>query len=139
MDQEIITTPTLRPTLEEVRNRFETWRKNKEVRSRIPDALWQAAVEVCKDHSILQVSRALRLNYNDLKNRVHDAAEKIGVAAPSRCSDFVEVDFGASITPSECVVEMKAPNGAKMKMYFKGQQRGFDPVGLSRAFWRQGL
>jgi hypothetical protein len=139
MNREKLTTPTLRPTLEEICNRFETWRKNKlRPRDKIPNALWGAAVELCKDHSILRVSRALRLNYNDLKHRVQ-GVEKIDVSSSGACSDFVELDFGGSILPSECVVEMEAPNGAKMKMYFKGQQRDFDAVALSRAFWRQGL
>ena len=63
MKQEINTThPALSPSLEKVRDRFETWRKRKKPGSRIPKALWQAAVESCKDDSVLQVSRALRLN-----------------------------------------------------------------------------
>jgi len=36
----------------------------------------------------------------------------------SACLGFVELDFGASIMPSECIVEMEALNGAKMKMDF---------------------
>lgn len=59
--------PTLRPTMEELRNQFETWRKTRQQRAPIPDALWRAAVSLSKDYSILQISKALRLNYNDLK------------------------------------------------------------------------
>ena len=87
---------------------------------------------------ILRVCRALRLNYNELKYRVQ-GVEKIAVPSPVECSDFVELDFGGSMLPSECVVEMESPSGAKMKMYFKGQQRDFDTVALSKMFWRQGL
>ena len=65
-----ITLPTVRPTLEVVRNQFEAWRKRRRCRGRIPEALWQAAVELCREHSIFEVSRSLRLNYNGLKNRV---------------------------------------------------------------------
>jgi hypothetical protein len=138
MNQKNTSPPALRPTLEEIRERFENWRRRKKKGSRIPKSLWQAAVELSKDHSILQISRALRLNYNDLKHRVH-GMEKTAVPSPGCCTDFVELDFGASILPSECAVEMEASNGAKMKMYFKGQQKGFDVVALSRVFWRQGL
>lgn len=56
---------------------------------------------------------------------------------PGGRPNFVEVDFGSSILFSECVVEMEAANGAKMKMYFTDRQRGFDAVGLSRVFRRQ--
>lgn len=134
MKQEIIPTPAFEPTLDEVRNRFETWRKRKKVGSRIPTVLWQAAVGLCKDHSVLQVCRALRLNYSDLKDRVQ-AAAKMSEPAPACCAEFVEVDFGASILPSECTVEMEAPNGGKMKICFKG---AVDPLALSKVFWRQG-
>jgi hypothetical protein len=86
----------------------------------------------------LAVSRALRLNYTELKHRVQDT-EKIAAPSSDYGAEFVEVDFGQSMLSSECVVELERPNGAKMKMYFKGQQGGFDAVGLSKAFWRQGL
>lgn len=128
----------LRPALEEAQRQFELWRKSKRAGSRIPEALWQAAVELCRAHSILDVSRALRLNYGDLKDRV-EKANALGLPAGERCAGFVELDFGASMRSSECVVEMEAPNGAKMKMHFRGVQRDLDPVELSRVFWRQGL
>jgi len=46
MNQQTTWIPALRPALEEVGGRFETWRKRKKVDSGIPNALWQAAVEV---------------------------------------------------------------------------------------------
>ena len=136
---EDITTGALKPTLEGVRHRFESWRKHRRVRGPIPEALWQATVELCEDHSIFHVCRALRLNYTDLKDRVQKARDT-NLAARDRWADvgFMELELGTSITPSECIVEMEAPNGAKMKMYFKGAQKDLDPVELSRAFWRQG-
>lgn len=138
MNQETNPNPASRPSLEEVRYRFENWRMSKQVRSKIPDTLWESAAELCKEHSIVKVCRALRLNYNDLKNRVR-GVEKIAVSSSGGCSEFVELDFRGPNQPSECVVEMESPNGSKMKMYFKGQQKGFDVVALSRAFWGQGL
>jgi len=39
-----ITLPTVRPSVEVVRNQFEIWRKRRPCRGRIPEALWQAAV-----------------------------------------------------------------------------------------------
>ena len=135
MKQEInATQPALSPRLEKVRDRFETWRRRKKPGSRIPKALWQAAVQSCKGDSVLQVSRALRLNYNDLKERV-DAAEELGNPGPDCDLDFVQLGFGASILPSECTLELEASNGAKMKIGFKG---AVDALALCEAFWRQG-
>ncbi len=42
------------------------------------------------------------------------------------------------MTPSECLVEMEAPNGSKMRMIFKGTRTDLDPVEMSQVFWRQG-
>jgi hypothetical protein len=80
----------------------------------------------------------LRLNYNDLKDRVQRSRDR-GLAVGQRPDfGFVKLDLGAPITSSECLVEMEASNGAKMRMSFRGVPRDFDPVELGRAFWRQG-
>ena len=127
-----ITLPAVRHSLEVVRNQFESWRKRRRCRSRIPESLWQAAVQLCKEHSVFAVSRALRLNYNGLKNRVPRAKEQRADFG------FVKLDLGAPMSPSECLVEMESANGARMRMSFKGVPRDFDLVELGRAFWRQG-
>jgi len=63
----------------------------------------------------------------------------MGLAVGKRSDlGFVKLDLGAPIMPSECLVEMEAPNGAKMRMSFRGTPRDFDPVELGRVFWRQG-
>ena len=133
-----ITIPTVRPTIEVIRSQFEAWRRRRHCRGRIPESLWQAAVELCREHSVFAVSRALRLNYNGLKNRVPKARD-MGLAVRRRPDlGFVRLDLGAPITLLDCLVEMEAPNGAKMRMSFKGTPRDFDLVELSRIFWRQG-
>lgn len=128
----------IRATLEEVRDRFETWRSRKKAGSPIPKALWEAAVSQCHDHTILEVSRSLRLNYNDLKARVQEPEKK---ALPSTVGsmEFVELDLEALSKPPECIVEMEAANGAKLRVHYLGHQKGIDPVELAKVFWRQGL
>ena len=133
-----VTLPAIRPSLESVRHQFGTWRKRRRCRGEIPEALWQAAVELCRDRSIFEVSRALRLNYNGLKNRVPKARDMGLAVGQGPDLNFVKLDLGAPITPSECLVEMEAPNGSKMRMSFRGALRDVDPVDLSRVFWRQG-
>jgi hypothetical protein len=134
-----ITLPSVRASLEVVRHQFETWRKRRRCRGRIPESLWQAAVQLCKEHSVFAVSRPLRLNYNGLKHRVPKVTRGIGLAAGQhRELGFVRLDLGAPMTASECLVEMEASNGARMRMSFKGVPRDFDPVEFGRAFWRQG-
>jgi hypothetical protein len=130
-------TPKATSSFEIVRNQFETWRKRRPRRGRIPEGLWEAAVELCKERSVFKVSRALRLNYRGLKDRV---GKSKGTGVIGRPADlrFVKLNFEGPMGASECLVEMEAPNGARMRMSFKGASREFDPIALSRAFWRQG-
>lgn len=130
---EKITPRRARPTLEEVRHGFEMWRKDRRTRGPIPEDLWRAAVEQCESHSVYKVSRALRVNFTDLRSRVEKVRER--AVSAGEPIGFVELDIGARILPFDYVVEMESSNGSKMRMY---SQKGIDSVELSRAFWRQG-
>ncbi len=121
--------PTLSPNLEKVRDRFAIWRSRKKPGSRIPKALWQAAIESCKSDSVLHVSKALRLNYNELKERVRET-EEMTVPLPKQGAAFMELGFVAS--SSECTLEIEAPNGAKMKVRYEGT---VDLLALCKTFW----
>lgn len=68
MDQ--ISQPESISSLEKVREQFEAWCQRLKKRSAIPDALWQAAINLCQDYSISKISSMLRLNYAVLKQRV---------------------------------------------------------------------
>ena len=92
-------------------------------------------MDLCRDHSVSKVSRALRPDYYDLRNRVHKAKE----AGLGPDLGFVKLDLGAPlVSPSEGRVEMEAPSGAKMTISLKGAPRDLDPLELRRVFWRQG-
>jgi len=130
-----VTKPAVQPTLEAVRNRFKIWRKKGRAGRRISEALWTAAVELCRDHPVSRVSRVLRLDYYGLRDRV-DKSKDTGLGPDL---GFVKLDLGAPpFTPSEWRVEMEAPNGAKMTLSLKGAPKDLDPLELSRAFWSQG-
>lgn len=122
---------TLSPALEKARDRFEIWRSRKKSGTRIPKALWQAAIECCKSDSVFQVSKTLRLNYMDLKERV-ETSEESRTLVPKN-SPFVELGFLPS--PTECTLELETRDGAKMKIQYKGM---IDPLALCETFWRQG-
>jgi len=127
--------PTIPSIFDKVRKRFQAWRKKGPAGRRIPPALWGAAVELCRDHSVSKVSRVLRLDYYGLKKRVHQTKD-LGMGPDM---GFVKLDLGAPlVSPSEWRVEMEAPNGAKMTLSLKGAPRDLDPLELSRTFWSQG-
>jgi len=123
-------------TLEEIREQFETWRKTREKRTTIPDVLWEAAISLCPRYSLCQISKALRLNYSDLKLRVH-ASQSFLQSSPVIDPAFIDLGLKNPIFPAECTIEMEDQNGAKMRMYFKGEA-GLDLLELGKAFWSKG-
>lgn len=123
--------PASRPTLEEVSHRFETWRRGKKRGSRIPRCLWKAAVEVCAEHRVWQVSKALGLSYNDLNRRVLGAGQMEKIPTPAK-ADFVELSMGLRTLPVLCSVEIESEGYGKLKMSFS---RDFDPVEMARVFF----
>jgi hypothetical protein len=127
--------PTVSPTLEEVRTRFESWRRGKKPHSRIPKSLWAAAVEVCMGYPIYQVSRSLRLNYSELKRRAARANNGSDTQHPSLARNFVELSLGLESQPVLCSIELESPNGDKVKMSFAGKCRDLDPLELAKFFW----
>lgn len=119
--------------LEKVRDRFAIWRSRKKPGSRIPKALWEAAIQSCKSDSVLHVSKALQLNYNELKERVRASGEMDTPVPKNQSSTFVELGLMAS--SSGLTLELEAPNGAKMKLQYEGP---IDPLAFCEMFWRQG-
>lgn len=92
------------PTLEEVRELFDGWRRDRKRRDPIPQALWKAAVSLTGARSINEVARYLHLNHTDLKARAH-RANRIA---------FIELD-PVTVT-KECSVEMEKPTGERMRI-----------------------
>jgi uncharacterized OsmC-like protein len=122
------------PSLDEACQQFQDWRKQKRHGDRIPTPLWDAAVAACRQNSLVTVSRALRINYTDLKTRV-EAADSTPKQDRTPRTKFVELQFDPPQPSSECFIEIQNPNGAKMTMQFVGS---IDPIALSRVFWAQG-
>lgn len=131
-------TPSARSNsaLEEVKQQFRTWRRTKTGRERIPDPLWQAAAEVFHtgDHSLHKISKTLHLNHTDFKRYVYQQAH--GSIQPEKelSPAFIELDPPASA--SECVIEMEATSGAKMRICLRGKTDS-SLIEICKSFWRQ--
>ncbi len=122
-------------TLDQVREEFEHWRRTREKKGVIPKSLWDAAVSLHADYSLCQISRVLRVGYNDLKSRVQ--ARKSNFTSHSDAS-FIELGISDSLYSAGCIVEMRDQNGASMRMYFKGEV-GVDLLELGKTFWNKRL
>ena len=123
------------PTLSEVKEQFNKWRRTRQSPRPMPEELWQAAVGLCAHHSIGKISRELIVDYSTLKKRV--SHKKKNTVAKVSCPDFVELDFGAPPALTECMIEMEDSLGAKMRLHFKNKT-DFDLLELVKLFWRKG-
>ncbi|MBU2454607.1 MAG: hypothetical protein KJ668_14970, partial [Proteobacteria bacterium] len=110
---------TANPAFEEVKQQFSTWRKDRTRRTPIPGGMWEAAINLFRveGYSINKISKALHLNYSDLKRRI--AAHSKPIIKDDQTFEFIKLDYSQSVFPSECVIEMEDRSGAKMKMCFR--------------------
>ena len=133
MDQQI-TAKISQPTIEQVGERLDRWRKIKKHREPIPRDIWQDATELAKKHSINTVSKTLRLSYTDLKDRV------CGPSKPKpkkqRSSDFIEI--GQPPSMPEMIIEMENKKGSRLKICLKGRI-DFNLMDLSKTFYQKNL
>ena len=97
------------------RDRLAAWRRTKKPRSRIPEALWELAVELTGQHGLHRTARALKLDYYSLKKRVESAA---GCGRGEGDSVFLELPAGLAPLP-ECVMKFEDSRGT-LQVHLKG-------------------
>ena len=111
--------------LVKVRERMELWREaHGGPGSRIPKALWDEAVGAAREEGVSAASRALRLDYIRLRDRVAVAE------GHSQKQGFVEL--GQFCGSGRTVVEFERRDGARMRVEAAG---GTDLESLTRVFW----
>ena len=54
----------------QLQRQLEQFRSNQPARTKLPESLWQAAVELARQHGIYAVASPLRLDYTRLKERL---------------------------------------------------------------------
>lgn len=122
----------IKPSLEETQKKFEEWRSTKSKRCPIPEKLWEEAISLYPAHSINQISRALSLNYVDLKGRIQHKASSHTPTSSS--PDFIEIGMIESQLETEWIMELEEQNGSRMRLTFRGK-REVSFVEMARAFW----
>ena len=119
--------------LEQTRQRFEQWRRKRKARTRIPEPLWDAAVRMANRYGIWQTSKALRVAYYALQERVEKEANATSLPNGSQ-SKFIELPVASGVDTPQCTVELEDGAGAKMRIHLQGVEAP-DLVALSRSFW----
>ena len=97
----------------ELSQRLEEWRSENPPRTRLPEPMWEAAVEMAQRHGLHRTTKALRMDYTRLKKRLPAGSE-----AP-RQPAFLELLASPATGPVECVVELESA-GDKMRVSMKG-------------------
>lgn len=124
--------------LESTRRRFERWRQKRELGTRIPEPLWDAAAKMAGAYGIHRTASTLGLDYYRLKKRV----EENGSSPSPKVTESEKAESVATFLElpppqtgsSECVLELEDAGGAKMRVHLKGVAAP-DLAALSRSFW----
>jgi hypothetical protein len=123
-----------RDSLERVQRRFAQWRSQRAPSTRIPEDLWQAAVESGREHGVSKTAKALRLDYYGLKKRLESTPEEGQPVTPRSGRGFVEIPLGVPAAGSDYVLELKDVHGARLRVELKGASPA-EVESLARAFW----
>ena len=115
-------------TIDEVRTRFEEWRKNRQGKSPIPEELWSAAAQLAQKDGINRTAAELHLDGGKLK-RLMAGKTKPRKPAPA----FIELLTPRAISIPECTIELEGQHGT-VRIQLKGASAS-DLAALSRALW----
>jgi len=116
----------------QLQRQLEQFRSTQPRRTKLPESLWQAAVELARQHGVYPVAHPLRLDYMQLKKRLG------GVPSPRRKTTkptFVELVAPSPGKVDEWVIEVESSRGAKMRIQWKATVPP-DWASLLRA-WRE--
>ena len=124
-------------TLEEVRDQFAQWRTTRpKGRNRIPDELWQRAIDLVGCHTVNEVARSLSLNHSELKSRYEAGHLPASTPVSPDHPRFVELSWEArTIAVTGCVLELEGAGGRKLKVSVQDDGNGLDVVSLARGLW----
>jgi hypothetical protein len=116
----------------QLERQFEQFRSTRSGREKLPDSLWQAAVEQARQHGANVVAHTLRLDYNALKRRLSGASSPHQEPSPA---SFVELVAGATAAADEYIIEFETSPSPRMRVQWKSAAAP-DWSALLRA-WRE--
>ncbi len=103
--------------LDAVRQAFDQWRSTRRGRERIPEELWQAAVDLSGSYSVCKIATELKLDYSRLRRRIQQRSPE---PAPSR---FIEVRMDHFLPSAQCTVYLRSPAGFELTVHARA---GYD-------------
>jgi len=125
-------TPSIPEAIAQLQRQLDQFRSTQPRRTKLPEPLWQAAVELARQHGIYSVAHPLRLDYMGLKKRLGDIS---AVRRKATKPAFVELTAPCAKPLEECAIDFECPSGRKMRIHWKASAPP-DWVSLLRA-WRE--
>ena len=125
-------TPPIPEGIVQLQRQLDQFRSTQPRRTKLPEPLWQAAVELARQHGTYSVAQPLRLDYMRLKKRLG------GIPTLRRKATkpaFIELTAPHTMPLEECAIDFECPSGRKMRIQWKASAPP-DWVSLLRA-WRE--
>src|ERR1700748_633463 len=95
--------PPIPEPIAQLQRQLEQFRSTQPRRTKLPESLWQAAVELARQHGIYTVAHPLRLDYMGLRKRLGGAPI---VRRKASKPAFVEL-ITPPAPPQECAIEFE--------------------------------
>jgi hypothetical protein len=114
---------------------FERWRAEKRPGERIPQRLWQASISLHPRYSVYQISRALRLDFVDLRDRVgRSGSGKKGGGKGQKGPQFVQLPMAMGGGVADCRVKVRGGRKVRITVKLRAAAPG-TVVELLRELW----
>ena len=126
-----MSTAVIPEQIAQLQHQLNEYRSTQPWRRKLPESLWQAAVELAREHGVYSVARPLRLDYMGLKKRLGGVPRLRQKASKPA---FVELIAPQAATLKECVIEFESLRGGKVRIQWKAAAAP-DWTSLLRA-WR---
>ena len=109
-------TPIPEP-IAQLQRQLDQFRSTQPRRTKLPESLWQAAVELARQYGVYPVARPLGLDYTRLKQRLGEIpTRRRRTTGPA----FVElVPLPRPVALEGCVIEFESSRGGKMRVQCK--------------------
>lgn len=101
--------------VERVRTELAAWRGDSERGRKIPLSVWAQTTALAQKYGVQAVSKALRLNYGNLKQQVRGGARRLRVA-PRPPPAFIELKAETTHAELACVIELAKGNGTHLRI-----------------------
>jgi hypothetical protein len=124
-------TAVIPESITQLQRQLNEFRSTHAGRTKLPESLWQTAVELAREHGVYCVAHPLRLDYAGLKKRLR------GVSSPQTKTTnpaFMELIESGAVPPEEWVIDLESSEGSKMRIQWKSSAPP-DWTNLLRA-WR---